>query len=133
MLCTRADCERHVGEWVRFRTKYGYHVGIVERVTKDSAIVMSPRQHIPTHLASADVNADEMQRLDLALAWWGGGFGRGGGGYPGAGYGGGAPGAGAYGGGFGGRGGYGGWGGYGWGRWAVSFLIIYALWGLWLW
>ncbi|KPV45762.1 hypothetical protein AN477_02000 [Alicyclobacillus ferrooxydans] len=122
-MCTRADCERHVGQWVSFRTKYGYHVGLVERVTKDSAIVLSPRQHIPTHLASADIRADDVERLDLALAW--GGFGRGG--YPGSGFGGGAPGAGAYGGGFGGR------GGYGWGRWAVSFLIIYVLWGLWLW
>lgn len=121
-MCTRAECEGHVGQWVHFRTKYGYHVGLVERVTKDSAIVLSPRQHIPARLATLDVNSDDAERLDLALAW--GGFGRGG--YPGAGYGGGA-------GGYGGRGGYGGWGGYGWGRWAVSFLIIYALWGLWLW
>lgn len=113
MLCTRAECERHVGKWVHFRTKYGYHVGLVERITKDSAIVLSPRQQIPTHLVSADVSADEVERLDLALAWWGGG------GFGGRG-------------GYGARGGYGGWG-YGWGRWAVSFLIIYALWGLWLW
>lgn len=132
MLCTRAQCEHHVGQWVQFRTKYGNHVGLVERITKDSVIVLSPRQHIPTQLASADLSLDEHERLDLALAWWGG-FGRGG--YPG-GYGGGAPGVGGYGrgySGYAGRGGYGGWGGYGWGRWAVSFLIIYALWGLWLW
>jgi hypothetical protein len=128
-MYTRAQCQSHVGQWVQFRTKYGYHIGLVERVTGDSAIVLSPRQQIPTHLASADVDSDDMQKLDLALAWWGG-FGRAG--YPGAGYRAGAPGAGAYGGGYGGRG-FGGFGGYGWGRWAVSFLIIYALWGLLLW
>lgn len=69
---------------------------------------MSPRKYIPVQFASESIDSDAEQRLDLALAW--GGYGRGYGGY-GAGYGG------------------GGWG-YGWGRWAVSFLVIYALWGL---
>ncbi|GLG00234.1 hypothetical protein Alches_02730 [Alicyclobacillus hesperidum subsp. aegles] len=112
-MCTKADCERYIGKMVGFRTKYGYHVGFVERVTQDSAIILSPRKYIPTEFASANVSDDELQRLDLALAQWGGA--------PGAGYGG-----------FGG--GYGGWG-WGWGRWAVSFLIIYVLWGLagWWW
>ncbi len=124
-MTTRAECEQYVGKWVHFRTKYGYHVGLIEKVSNDCAIVLSLRQHIPAQLVSTDVSADEMKRLDLALAW--GGLG---GGYPGAGYGAGAPGAGAYGG-WGGRG-FGGWG-WGWGRWAVSFLIIYVLWGLWWW
>ncbi len=114
-MCTKEECEKYVGQWVHFRTKYGYHVGLVERVTNDSAVVLSPKQYIPAQFASANLSADEEQRLDLALAWWGG-MGRGG--YPGYG---GAPGAGAYG---------GGWG-WGWRRWAVSFLIIYVLWGLW--
>lgn len=124
-MCTKADCEPYVGKWVHFRTKYGYHVGVVERLTDENAVVLSPRQYIPAEMASASVTPDELKRLDIALAW--GGFGGGGGGFGGGGgYGGGA-------GGYGGRGGYGGYGGWGWGwgRWAVSFLIIYVLWGLW--
>lgn len=73
---------------------------------------MSPRQYIPVQLASSDVTLDDVEKLDIALAWYGG-IGRGG--YPGGGYGGGP--------GFG-------WGGYGWGRWAVSFLAIFLLFGL---
>ncbi|MCL6452675.1 MAG: hypothetical protein K6T78_03490 [Alicyclobacillus sp.] len=119
-MYTKAQCEPYVGKWVHFRTKYGYHVGMIERVTDDSAIVLSPRKYIPTQLASSPVSGDDAKRLDLALAW---------GGYGGWG---GAPGAGA--GAWGGRAGYPGWGwGWGWGRWAVSFLIIYVLWGLWWW
>ncbi|GMA56058.1 hypothetical protein GCM10025858_05610 [Alicyclobacillus sacchari] len=79
-MCTKADCERYVGKMVGFRTKYGYHVGFVERVTHDSAVILSPRKYIPTEFASANVSDDELQRLDLALAQWGGA--------PGAGYGG---------------------------------------------
>ncbi|WP_083511661.1 hypothetical protein [Alicyclobacillus acidiphilus] len=125
-MCTRAECQRYVGQWVGFRTRYGYHIGKVERITKDSAIVLSPRQYIPAQLASTEITDDESHRLDVALAWWGG-FGRRG--YPAVGYGPGAVG------GYGPHGGagYGGWAGYGWGRWAVSFLIIYLLWGLWFW
>lgn len=80
-------------------------------------IVRSPRRYIPAQLADSTLGEDEVKGLDLALAW--GGYGAGG--YGARGYG-----AGGY-----GAGGYNGWGGYGWGRWAVSFLIIYALWGLW--
>ncbi|QQE77180.1 hypothetical protein [Alicyclobacillus sp. SO9] len=106
-MCTRAECERHIGKWVQLRTPYGVHRGVIERVTATKAIIKSPKQYIPVDLALDD--ADE-RKLDVALAW--GGYGRGG--YPGGGYGG------AY--------------GYGaWGRWAVSFLIIYVLWGLWFW
>jgi hypothetical protein len=113
-MCTRAECERHIGKWVQFRTPYGVHRGVIERVTATKAIIKSPKQYIPVDLALDD--DDDDRRLDVALAW--GGYGRGG--YPGAGYGRG------YGRGYG----Y----GYGmWGRWAVSFLIIYLLFGLWFW
>ncbi len=91
-----------MGRWVHFRTQYGYHVGLIERVTNDSLIVVSPRRDIPAHLASANVSSDELQRLNLALAWWGG-FGRGG--YQSAGYGRGDSGVGPYGNGFDGYGG----------------------------
>lgn len=115
-MCSRAQCQRYVGRYVRFQSPYGYHEGVIERVSGNNAIVLSPRKYIPTQFASEIVEADEERRLDLALAWGAGGYGgRYGGGYAGR----------------GGYGGYGGWGAYGWGRWAVSFLIIYALWGLW--
>ncbi|WDL99390.1 hypothetical protein JC200_08250 [Alicyclobacillus sp. ALC3] len=130
-MCTRQDCQQYVGRMVQFRTQWGNHVGVIERVTDDTAVVLSPRQQIPTNLASAEVSEDEAQRLDLALARWGGM----GAGYAGApGYGGGP----GYGGapGYGAGPGYGypayGWG-FGWARWAVAFLWIFALWGLFLW
>lgn len=77
----------------------------MERVTNHSAIMLSPRQYVPVQFASADVGEDEFAKLDAALIGYG------------------------YGGGYRGYGGV----GYGWQRWAVSFLIIYALWGLLLW
>lgn len=110
-MCSRADCKRNVGKYVRFQTPYGYHEGVIERISGEKAVILSPRKYIPVQFASKTLDTDAEQRLDIALAW--GGFGGGGG----------------YGGGYGA--GYGGWGGYGWGRWAVSFLIIYVLWGLW--
>src|SRR5579875_103467 len=109
-MCSRAECLRHVGQYVRFMTPYGYHEGIIERVTGEQAIILSPRRYIPPQLASETLDPDEVKRLDIALAW--GGYGAGG--YPGY-----------------GRGGYGAGYGWGWGRWAASFLIIYVLWGLW--
>ncbi|MCL6548006.1 MAG: hypothetical protein K6T30_03755 [Alicyclobacillus sp.] len=115
-MVTREQCQRYVGQWIQFRTQYGSHIGYLERVTKDAAIVLSPSRFVPAQLASAPVGSDDA-RLDVALAWWGGL----GGGYP----------AGAYAG-PGGFGPYGGWG-WGWRRWAVSFLIIYVLWGLLWW
>lgn len=121
-MCTKAQCEQHVGQWIQFRTPYGQHIGRIEHVTSDAAIVVSPSHYVPRHLAKP-VSADDESKLDMALAFWAGG------GYPRAGYGG-AAGSG-YGAGPGRANGYG-WG-YGWQRWAVSFLIIYALWGLWFW
>ncbi|MCY0900912.1 MAG: hypothetical protein OWU32_01835 [Firmicutes bacterium] len=126
-MCTKAQCEQHVGQWVQFRTPYGHHIGLVERISGNEAIVVSPRQYVPAQFART-VNQSDEDKLDVALAFWGGG------GYPRAGFGGGPRvgyGAGAVGrpGGYGGYGGY----GFGWQRWAVSFLIIYALWGLLLW
>ncbi|WP_407655188.1 hypothetical protein [Alicyclobacillus dauci] len=119
-MCTRQDCERHIGKWVQFRTPYGYHQGMIERITKDDkVIILSPRRYAPASLITAEVEGDEMQRLDLALAWYGRRPG-----YPAVGYPGGA--VGGYGPGYG----YGAWG---WSRWAVSFLVIYALLGLWFW
>ncbi|MCY0874935.1 MAG: hypothetical protein OWT28_01420 [Firmicutes bacterium] len=128
-VCTKAQCEQHVGQWVRFQTPYGQHIGRIERVTADQAIVVSPRPYVPSHLAQP-VSVDDETKLDMALAFWAGA------GSPRAGYGGGyGMGPGRTGGGYGngaGRPGAYGWG-YGWQRWAVSFLIIYALWGLWFW
>lgn len=110
-MCSRSECQRYIGQYVRFRSPYGYHEGVIERVSGNQAIVLSPRRYIPVHLASTDLRTSDEQKLDVALAWggYGGGYGRGyGGGYPGYGY------------------GY----GYAWGRWAVSFLAIYLLFGL---
>ncbi|MCF8563816.1 hypothetical protein LLE49_03560 [Alicyclobacillus tolerans] len=115
-MATKEQCEQYVGKWVNFRTRYGYHVGIVERVTDTDAIILSPRKFVPAHLQTR-VSDEDSRKLDAALAWGGGG-----GGYPGGGAFGGRPGWGG--------GGYPAWG-WGWGRWAVSFLIIYVLWGLW--
>ena len=111
-MCSRTECLRYTGQYVGFRSPYGYHEGVIQGVRGNQAIVLSPRRYIPAQLASESLDMDEEERLDLALAW----------GYRG-GYGG-----------YGGRGGYGAYGGgwgYGWGRWAVSWLVIYALFGLW--
>lgn len=107
-MCSRAECQRYVGQYIRFRSPHGYHEGLVERVSGNRAVILSPRKFIPTQFASESLDGDAETRLDLALAY--GGYG-----------------------GYGGRRGYGyGYGGYGygWGRWAVSFLTIYVLWGL---
>lgn len=117
-MVSKQQCERLVGKWVQFRTPHGVHRGIVERVTHGEVVVIAPKAYLPADLA-IDLRPDERERLDIALAW--GGYGGGGaGGYPGGGYG------------YGARG-YGGGYGWGWGRWAVSFLIIYVLFGLFWW
>ncbi|WP_026960943.1 hypothetical protein [Alicyclobacillus herbarius] len=108
-MCTRHDCERYVGQWVQFQTPYGVHRGIVERVTPRHAIVLSPRRYIPAQFATETLPAEDVKRIDAVLA---------------AGYGPYGPYAGGY-----GRG----YPGAFWGRWAVSFLIIYALFGLGFW
>ncbi|MBX6352966.1 MAG: hypothetical protein IRZ10_06480 [Thermoflavifilum sp.] len=109
-MVSMAQCKPYVGQWVRFRTPYGEHTGYVERITPTAMIVLSPRREIPVQLARDSLEVQPAK--DLTLAWWGG---AGGWGAPGYGYG---YGFGPYG---------------GWARWAVSFLIIYALWGLLWW
>lgn len=100
-MCSRTQCLRYVGQYVGFRSPHGYHQGVIERVSGNNAVVLSPRRYIPMGLATdTALDDDAERRLDLALAW--GRYGRGYGAY-----------------------------GYGWGRWAVSFLVIYALFGLW--
>jgi len=95
---------------VHFQSQYGYHQGIIERISNDKVIILSPRQYVPTRLTGLDVPTDEVNQFDIALAAWG------------------VYGRGAYGAGVGGYGG--GIGRYGWTRWAVSFLAIYVLFGL---
>ncbi|WP_206830332.1 hypothetical protein [Alicyclobacillus fructus] len=116
-MCNRADCERLVGRWVTFRTPYGQHQGLIERVTDDGrVVVLSPPSHAVPSLILTDGDA---KGVDPVLAY--GGFGPRPMGAPGYGmppYG--VPGPGY---------GYGG----AWVRWAVPFLIIYALFGLFFW
>lgn len=119
-MCTKAQCEPYIGKWIEFRTPWGWHRGVIERVTNNTAVIVSPSRYVPAQFAIAD--AALTPQRDVALAWGMGGAP----GTPGAGYGGYPGGVGGYpGGGFG-------WYG-GWTRWAVSFLIIYVLWGLLLW
>ncbi|QQE81016.1 hypothetical protein [Alicyclobacillus sp. SO9] len=103
-MCSRTQCLHYVGQYVSFRSPHGYHEGVIERISGNRAVVLSPQRYIPMGLAT-DVSLDdgEERRLDAVLTW----------------------------GGYGGYGGRGGAYGYGWGRWAVSFLVIYALLGLW--
>ncbi|AEJ42738.1 hypothetical protein [Alicyclobacillus acidocaldarius] len=116
-MCTKAECERLVGRWVTFRTPYGQHHGLIERVTEDGrVIVLSPRSQAVPSLVLTDGDA---AGVDPVLAY--GGFGPGPMGGPGYG----APPYGVPGPGYG----YGG----AWVRWAVPFLIIYALFGLFFW
>jgi hypothetical protein len=120
-MCSQAECTRLIGQPVRFRTPYGLHHGVIERVTRDKAIIVSPIRYVPPQFQICSLSEDaigaETQSLDVELAW-GGPVARGA--YPGAGRGA-APmqGIAPY--------------GYGYARWAVSFLIIFALFGLWAW
>lgn len=113
-MCTRGDCSRMMGQWVRFQTPWGMHRGIVTDVNQQAVLVRVPRQYAPSGLVSNNVNTlqSEEQRLDLALTSYGyyGGYGRGRGrwGYPG----------------------YGGWYG-GWWWWWLAFAWIFALGFLW--
>lgn len=122
-MVTRLDCEKYVGRWVRIRTPYGWHRGIIEDITDTHAVIVSPDKYVPVQLASQKLTKDDLRKIDATFA-----FGSFGGpssvGLPGAS----APGYGAYG------PGYGGWGfGWNWSRWAVAFLVIYLLFGLWAW
>ncbi len=125
LLISKADFERYIGKWVRFRTPYGYHQGIVERVTEDSVVVVAPKQWIPVQLAT-EVQMSDLQKLDISTANLSG-FGRPYGGYAGVPYAGMGPGYGFQ----GTSPRYGGFGPFGFARWSVAFLIIFALFGLW--
>ncbi len=111
-MCTRADCMRSMGQWVRFQTPWGIHRGIVMDVNQRAVLMRVPRQYAPVGLvksAQSEGQSDE-QRLDLALAQYGygrHGYGRGWG-YPGY---------------------YGWWGGWWW--WWLAFAWIFALAFLW--
>ncbi|KPV44837.1 hypothetical protein [Alicyclobacillus ferrooxydans] len=121
-MCSRGDCIRYMGQWVRFQTPWGMHQGIVTDINNRGVLMLVPRRYAPTRLASADkvIGVDDEQKLDLALAQWG------------------YRGYGPYGGGYGARAGYGGWGypGYGgwyggWWWWWLAFAWIFALAFLW--
>lgn len=109
-MCTMGQCRKSMGQWVRFQTPWGSHRGIVEDVNDRAVLMRVPRQYAPMGLASHNLSTDE-QKLDVALAQWGG-YGAG------------------YGGGYGGRRwgypGYGAWGG-GWWWWWLAFAWIFAL------
>ncbi|EPZ42675.1 hypothetical protein [Alicyclobacillus acidoterrestris] len=116
-MCTQKECERALGKWVSFRTKWGTHRGIVEEVTPRGALVRVPKQYVPAQL----LQASDEDKLDVALTRFG--------------YGVGAPGyRGAYGYGYPhrrwGYPGYGAWYG-GWWWWWLAFAWIFWLAFLW--
>lgn len=113
-MCTQGECNRAMGQWVRFQTPWGVHRGVVESVNQQAVLVRVPRTYAPTSLTShkATGESDDARKLDIALAVWGGGYaagyGRRGWGYPG----------------------YGGWYG-GWWWWWLAFAWIFWLAFLW--
>ncbi|PWI58358.1 hypothetical protein [Sulfoacidibacillus thermotolerans] len=62
------DCQ---GAWVKFRTHYGVHQGVIHQVRHDAVLVRVPAQYAP-RLASLPKTDDE--KLDVALAQWGAGY-----------------------------------------------------------
>ncbi len=115
-MCTMDQCQEARGGWVQFQTQWGWHRGIVERVTDQGVLMRVPRQYAPTAPAGGQrLQGSDQERLDLALAQWGYGPAYGPGyGVPRPGPWGGAPGYGV------GRG-YGGWWGAGWWWWWLAF------------
>lgn len=117
-MCTRGECVRYMGQWVRFETPWGVHRGVVTDINHRAVLVRVPRRYAPSGLVSNATNKDtsDEQRLDLALTQYGyGGYG----GYPG----------------YGGYGrwgypGYGGWYG-GWWWWWLAFAWVFWLAFLW--
>jgi len=105
-MCTRGECQRSMGKWVEFHTIQGYHRGVVERVTNESALVRVPRRYAPVGLVAFEDNdrQTDAQKLDIALAQYG---------YRGY-----------------NRYGYGYWGG-GWWWWWLPFALIFWLAFLW--
>lgn len=107
-MCTMGECNKSMGQWVQFRTRWGSHRGVVEAVNDRAVLMRVPRQYAPMGLVSHEQSSEE-QRLDIALAEWGGYGGyRGRWGYPG----------------------YGAWrAGYWW--WWLAFASIFLLALLW--
>ncbi|GMA60855.1 hypothetical protein NZD89_14595 [Alicyclobacillus fastidiosus] len=109
-MCTQRECEQAVGHWVSFRTRWGAHRGIIEKVTPRGVLVRVPSDYAPAQL----IHATDEDKLDVALTrygygirhtgYWGGGYG------PGAGY-------------YGRRWGYPGYGAWagGWWLWWLAF------------
>ncbi|MFD1676322.1 hypothetical protein [Alicyclobacillus fodiniaquatilis] len=107
-MINRGEWNNAVGQWVRFRTPWGTHRGIVQEVNHRGVLVRVPQQYAPATL----INASDEQKLDVALTAYG---------YPYGGYGYGySPAA---------RWGYPGWGGWygGWWLWWLAFAWIFAL------
>jgi len=77
-MCLKDDCHKSVGKWVRFQTQWGTHRGIISEVNHQAVLMRVPRQYAPVGLASESqaCDAGDEQKLDLALAQWGG-YGRG--------------------------------------------------------
>lgn len=119
-MCTKCQCRKNMGQWVRFQTQWGMHQGMIEDMNDRAVLVRVPRRYAPAgYVNDAVPENPEDRKLDVALAAWGG-YGGGYGGGPGYGYGGGRW----------GRPGYGGWYG-GWWWWWLAFAWIF--WLAWLW
>ena len=112
-MCNRLDCVNNMNKWVRFQTPWGVHRGIVSDVNGRAVLVRVPRQYAPASLVSSSqaIGKSDEEKLDLALAGWGG------------------PRYGAY----GGRWGYPGYGAWygGWWWWWLAFAWIFWLAFLW--
>lgn len=70
-MCTMGQCKKSVGQWVRFQTPWGTHHGVVADVNQRAVLMRVPRQYAPTGLANHSQSSDD-QKLDVALAQWGG-------------------------------------------------------------
>lgn len=118
-MCSRIDCANNLGKWVQFQTQWGSHRGIVAEVNNHAVLIRVPRRYAPMGLVNNSevrYKSDE-ERLDLALAQWGGWRGYGGPGYRPYGARWGYPGYGAW------------WGGWWW--WWLAFAWIFWLAFLW--
>ena len=130
-LSTRSNVENAVGQWVQFRTPWGYHRGIVEQVNQRAVLVKVPKEYAPISLAYGSANGaqNDAERLNTALTkhnyrisgdvtpafgGYGPGYGPGAGGAPGGRW---------------GYPGYGDWGGGWWWWWlAFAWIFLFAFW-----